>query len=194
MSLTVIYVHGFNSSPLSIKAQQLQDYFKQNQLLSKGYQLLVPALNFSPAVAILELKNLIEEIDQSILLVGSSLGGYYSLWLGRQYPQCKVVLINPAVYPYQLLEALLGENQNLYTGEKYTLTTEHISELRAIDVTELSEPERFLLLSQTGDETLDYRQAVEKLAGIEQRVTVGGNHSYANFPAVIEAIFDFAEH
>jgi predicted esterase YcpF (UPF0227 family) len=194
MSSTVIYVHGFNSSPLSIKAQQLQVYFNEHQLPSKGYQLLVPALNFSPAIAIQQLKKLIEANGQSILLIGSSLGGYYSLWLGQQYSQCRVVLINPAVYPYQLLEDLLGENKNLYTGEKYSLTADHITELKAIDVTELTQPKRFLLLTQTGDETLDYREAVEKLASIEQRVTHGGHHSYADFPSVIEAIFEFAEH
>ncbi|MEH6444670.1 MAG: YqiA/YcfP family alpha/beta fold hydrolase [Oceanospirillaceae bacterium] len=192
MSLAVIYIHGFNSSPLSTKAKQLQAYFTENQLYSKNYQLHIPALDFQPAVAIGQLSALVEKcLNQQVLLIGSSLGGYYSLWLAQQYRQCSAVLINPAVYPYLLLAQLLGENQNIYTGDKYRLTTEHIQQLKAIEVTQLTDLHRYLLLSQTADETLDYREAVQKLQGIEQRVSKGGNHSFENFQATIPQIFEF---
>ncbi len=199
MSLTVIYIHGFNSSPLSTKAQQLQTYFTQHKLAKEqSWQLIIPALNYQPAVAIKQLQQLIEvtinaQPAANILLIGSSLGGYYSIWLAQQYPQCWAVLINPAVYPYRLLKGLLGENQNLYTAHKYQLTTEHISQLQALEVSVVANPERMLLLSQTADETLDYREAVDKLAAVEQRVTTGGNHSFENFVLVIPEIFDFVQ-
>ncbi|EPJ44023.1 MAG: putative esterase [Osedax symbiont Rs1] len=197
MSLTVIYIHGFNSSPLSTKAQQLQAYFSQHKLAEEqGCQLFIPALNHQPAVAIQQLQQLIEvtinaQPAANILLIGSSLGGYYSIWLAQQYPQCRAVLINPAVYPYRLLKGLLGENQNLYTAHKYQLSTEHIAQLQALEVSVVANPQRMLLLSQTGDETLDYREAVDKLAAVEQRVTAGGNHGFENFVVVIPEIFDF---
>jgi predicted esterase YcpF (UPF0227 family) len=192
MSLAVIYIHGFNSSPLSTKAKQLQAYFTENQLYSKNYQLHIPALDFQPAVAIAQLSALLEKcLNQQVLLIGSSLGGYYSLWLAQQYQQCSAVLINPAVYPYLLLAQLLGENQNIYTGDKYQLTTQHIQQLKTLEVTQLTNLQRYLLLSQTADETLDYREAVQKLQGIEQRVSKGGNHSFENFQAVIPQIFEF---
>ena len=194
MSVTVIYIHGFNSSPQSIKAQQLSTYFEQRRLASRGYRLLVPALHFSPGVAIEQLVALIEACAASpILLIGSSLGGYYSIYLSQKFANCVAVLINPAVYPQRLLVSMLGEQQNLYSGEKYQLTAEHIVQLEAMDVAMLTEPKRLLLLSQMGDETLDYTEAVLKLSGVEQRVTEAGNHGYENFNAVIPELFEFAE-
>lgn len=193
MPSTVIYIHGFNSSPQSIKAQQLQQYFIDACLAEKlGYQLHVPALDYQPETAIKQLTEIVDRCSsEPILLIGSSLGGYYSLWLAAQYPNVCAVLINPAVYPYQLLENLLGENQNLYTGQRYQLTAQHIAQLKNLDVTTLTEPSRVLLLTQTGDETLDYKQAIDKYPLIEQRVTRGGDHSYVGFDKEISAIFDF---
>jgi hypothetical protein len=195
MSLTVIYLHGFNSSPQSIKAQQLQEYFVAQALAeTKNYQLLIPQLNYQPGVAIAQLTDLVEACaGTKILLVGSSLGGYYSIWLAQQYPNCRAVLINPAVYPYILLQQLLGENENIYTGQKYQLTEKHIGQLRALQVQRIDDPGKLLLLSQMGDETLDYKEAVNKLAAVEQRVTAGGNHSFENFISVIPAVLAFAE-
>jgi predicted esterase YcpF (UPF0227 family) len=199
MSLTVIYIHGFNSSPQSVKAQQLAVYFESNKLEEKkDYQLHIPALNYQPKLAIKQLTDIIEtqlskDENSDILLIGSSLGGYYSLWLAQKYAQCIAVLVNPAVYPYLLLEQLLGENQNIYTETKYMLTHEHMDELQAIEVTELRDASRILLLTQTGDETLDYREAVDKLQGVEQHIEQGGNHSYQNFVALIPKIFTFAQ-
>ncbi|MEM5529744.1 YqiA/YcfP family alpha/beta fold hydrolase [Gammaproteobacteria bacterium AS21] len=196
MSLCVIYIHGFNSSPKSIKAQQIERYFNEQNLADLGYQLLVPALDYAPQQAMAQLHELIRQVNsETILLIGSSLGGYYSLWLAHQYQQCRAVLVNPAVYPYRLLADLLGENENIYSGQKYTLTTEHIAQLLAIDVANFADvfknKERLLLLSQMADETLNYQEAVDKLVGVEQRVTAGGNHSFENFDDVIEDIFLF---
>jgi len=197
MSLSVIYIHGFNSSPKSIKAQQVERYFNEHNLADLGYQLLVPALDYAPQRAMAQLCELVEQVNNDrVLLIGSSLGGYYSLWLAHQYQQCRAVLVNPAVYPYRLLADLLGENENIYSGEKYTLTTEHIEQLLAIDVANFADvfknKERLLLLSQMADETLNYQQAVDKLVGVEQRVTAGGNHSFEGFEDVIDDIFAFA--
>jgi len=194
MSLTVIYLHGFNSSPKSSKAQQLCAYFDAQQLGEKGVELLVPDIDHQPEVAIAQISSLIEQAAGSnILLIGSSLGGYYAVYLAQKYPHCVAVLVNPAVYPYRLLAQMLGEQQNLYSQQKYQLTTVHIDQLEALDVTNPVDPARFMMLSQMGDETLDYKEAVLKLPQIEQRVSAGGNHSFENFEAVIAQIFEFAD-
>ncbi len=195
MPHAVIYIHGFNSSPLSLKAQQLQQYFVEHQLLEKAeYELHVPELDHQPEVAIAQLQSLIERYDgQPVLVIGSSLGGYYSLWLAANFEKVCAVLINPAVYPYRLLADLLGENQNLYTGQRYILDETHIEQLKAVDVKQLPSPSSVLLLSQMGDETLDYREAVDKYPSIEQRVSEGGDHGYVNFEQEIAGIFTFYE-
>lgn len=54
-----------------------------------------------------------------ITLVGSSLGGYYSLYLSQKYG-LKAVLINPCLEPHNIIKLFLGENKNS-DGSTYTL-------------------------------------------------------------------------
>jgi len=184
-----IYVHGFNSSPASIKAQ----IFKREIAQRSGARVEVPELSNWPAEAIQTLRQRIEQYpQQSIVLIGSSLGGYYSTWLTEHYDNVRAILVNPAVRPYALLEEWLGENENLYTHERYELTREHLQQLIELDCAALRDPARYLLLTQTGDETLDYREAVDKFAASPQFVQPGGSHGFDRFEDLIPAIEAFA--
>jgi predicted esterase YcpF (UPF0227 family) len=86
----------------------------------------------------------------------------------------------------------LGPQDNLYTGETFVFTQEHIAALTELDVPVLSKPERFWLLVETGDELLDYRQAVAYYAGAAQTVIEGGDHSFTRFGDFIAPIIEFA--
>jgi predicted esterase YcpF (UPF0227 family) len=101
------------------------------------------------------------------------------------------VLINPAIEPHVGLRAYLGPQKNLYTGEPYELKDEHLEQWRALYVPRIT-PSRYLLLVETGDEVLDYRQAVQRYAGAEQVVIPGGDHSLRSFPQHLERIVRFA--
>jgi hypothetical protein len=46
---------------------------------------------------------------------------------------------------------------------------------------------------QTGDETLDYRLAIEKYDGCPSIIEKGGNHSFVNFESHIDRILDFCD-
>ncbi|GAA0791295.1 YqiA/YcfP family alpha/beta fold hydrolase [Marinobacterium sediminicola] len=186
----IIYVHGFNSSPQSWKARQLQAHM---DALGLGHRLKVPKLSHWPEEAIRQLQAEIEAADGPVTLVGSSLGGYYSHWLVEQIPGVRAVMVNPAVYPYRLLEAWLGDNTNLYTDEHYELTPEHLAQLKALACPLQADPSRYLLLVQTADETLDYREAVEHYAACAQFVQPGGSHGFEQFEALIPAVLAFAE-
>ncbi|TXI71949.1 MAG: esterase, partial [Dokdonella sp.] len=52
-------------------------------------------------------------------------------------------------------------------------------------------PARYFLLVETGDEVLDYRQAVLRYAGSRQRVIEGGDHSFTHFPELLPQILEF---
>jgi predicted esterase YcpF (UPF0227 family) len=52
--------------------------------------------------------------------------------------------------------------------------------------------QRYLLLVETQDEVLDYREAVRKYEGSRQIVIEGGDHSLKSFPKHIPLILDFA--
>ncbi|PIE20771.1 MAG: esterase [Neptuniibacter caesariensis] len=186
-----IYVHGFNSSPQSMKARVFKDYM---QAQGAGEQVQVPALSHWPAQAVSQLRGIIEQNqDKNIVLLGSSLGGYYSTWLTEHYLNVRTVLINPAVRPFELLPQYLGENKNLYSGETYTLTEAHMQQLLELNCPHLKRPEAYLLLTQTADETLDYREGVEKFADSPQFVQPGGSHGFEQFEQLIPAILAFAE-
>ena len=47
------------------------------------------------------------------------------------------------------------------------------------------------MLLQTGDETLDYRQAVEHYAGADVYIEEGGDHSFVNYEAHLDGIMAF---
>ena len=187
----LIYLHGFNSSPLSKKALQTTAYFED---LGIADQLIVPQLANEPAQAMKELRALIATPRQlPVVLCGSSLGGYYASCLAEDY-NLKAVLINPAVRPYQLWEKHLGVNHNYYTGEAYEVTAAHIQQLREIEREPISRPANFLLLTQTGDEVLDYRDAVEKYKNSARIIQQGGDHSFRNYQKMLPVIMKFFCH
>lgn len=137
----LLYIHGFNSSPLSLKARIMQDYCEQHR---PDIRVVVPQLPCFPAEAAKLLSGLVEKYqsDYRIGLVGSSLGGYLSTWLNSRYG-LRAVLVNPAVRPFELLTDYLGEQINPYTQQKYQLEEHHMNELKALDIPVVSHPEDF---------------------------------------------------
>ncbi len=184
----LIYLHGFLSSPESKKAQQTLAFFRQQGF---GDQVLLPQMRHGPAQTALELERLFDlHSKRKILLMGSSLGGFYASYFSEKY-DIPAVLINPAVRPFELWETHLGEHKNYYTDEIHLVTREHIQELLDLDVSSIEKPQNFMVLVQTGDETLDYGQAIEKFAESNCVIRQNGSHSYENFEAELPLIFDF---
>ena len=183
----LFYIHGFNSSPQSAKARLLARVVADKSHVR--YQ--VPALPYDPARAVAILQEAVAQcLPQRVGLIGSSMGGFYGTVIAEQY-DLPLVLVNPAVRPYELLRDHLGENENIYTGEKYIFTEEHIRLLQQLDVEPVTRPERYLLLTQTGDEVLDYRQGVAKYAASRQIVEDGGSHGFDHFEQHIATLFSF---
>ncbi len=186
----IIYLHGFNSSPASFKARQLGKYLAEKQL---ACHYLVPELDVEPATAIKNLQNLVVEYKDrcDITLIGSSLGGYYATYLSEAY-DLKVVHINPAVFPAQLLEDCIGINTNYHTDEQYEFTREHIAQLKDFEVVTISKPENHLVFLQTADDTLDYRDAARKFRHCHLCLEKGGSHGFDNFERIIPRIMAFS--
>ena len=187
----ILYLHGFNSSPESHKATVLQACMNQ---LGLGDRIDIPAIPPAPAEAIQVLRQHAENIlhHSKLSLAGSSLGGFYATWLAERY-QCPAVLINPAVKPHELLRKYLGENTNYHTDERWILDESHIEQFRRLFVEQISAPERYLLLVQTGDQTLDYREAVKKYEGCPAIVEQGGSHEFTGFERYLDKILSFCK-
>ncbi len=192
----LLYIHGFNSAPQSHKATVLGHYIHKGGV-NCDYE--VPALGEWPGENARALLALASEALQTrpVYIVGSSLGGYYGTWLMNRLLESdpafpvKLVLVNPAVKPYERFLEYLGPQKNYYSEETYELTHKHIDQLKLLDVITLPRPDNILLLAQTGDETLDYRQAMEHYSECPQRIDEGGSHSFDDFDDSIPVILSF---
>jgi uncharacterized protein len=125
--------------------------------------------------------------------MGRSLGGFWATWLAEKY-NLPAVLINPAVKPQEFMPGYLEVDLKSYhTDDSYRLRAQHIDEIIAVDVpvTRLS---NYWLLVQKGDETLDYRRAVQKYAGCKQTIEDGGDHSFQGFERFFDDCMTFFNH
>lgn len=180
----IIYIHGFGSSGHGGKASLFREYFEE--------EVIAPSLSYVPNLAIDTLEQLIEillEKDETVGLVGSSLGGYYAIYLASKY-NLKAVLINPAIYPYKTLDKI-GMAMNYFDGTSFEVSSEHIQALKRLEVQEVLNQENFITLLQTDDEVLDYNDAVEKLPNSELVIEEGGNHSFENIESYFRKIGSF---
>jgi len=182
----IVYLHGFNSSPQSHKAQVFGRYMAERGLADRY---VCPALPPRADAAVGIVRRLIEG-KKDVCYVGSSLGGFYATYMVETHGG-KAVLINPAIDPHIGLRGYLGPQKNLYTGEAYELEEAHLGEWRRLYVSKIT-PQRYLLLVETGDEVLDYRRAVERYAGAQQIVVRGGDHTLQSFPQHLPRIVEFA--
>ncbi|GGD47288.1 esterase YqiA [Malaciobacter pacificus] len=180
----ILYIHGFGSSGHGGKATLFKEYFED--------EVITPSLSYVPNLAIDTLEQIIEmllEKGENVGLVGSSLGGYYSIYLANKY-NLKAVLINPAIYPYKTLDKI-GMATNYYDGSSFEVTRNHIESLKSYEVENIKSQENFLTLLQTEDEVLDYTQAEEKLSESELVIEEGGNHSFENIESYFRKIGSF---
>lgn len=186
---TIVYLHGFVSSPQSKKAVMLGDYVK-NCVAGIGYR--VPELHHRPRRAMGQIDAACRDLRPADLtLVGSSLGGFYATVMAERLG-CRAALLNPAVRPHTHFSRYLGPQRNMYTGEEFELTQEHVDELRALDPAAITRPERYWLFVETGDVVLDYREAVALYKGALHTVVRGGDHTLISFPEHVPELVEWA--
>ena len=187
---TLLYIHGFLSSPYSLKCQQLGEWLNRHR---PRLRYLCPFLTPYPDETRGTLEELVESSQGPVYLMGSSLGGFWATWLAEKY-DLRAVLINPAVdlaiFRHEMINVSL---KNYHTDDVYMLKEEHVDGFRAVDVPAIKRPENYLLMVQTGDEVLDYRLAVKKYAGSSHLVEEGGDHTFSSFDRRIPEAISFLE-
>ncbi len=189
-SMKILYLHGFRSTPNSAKANQMREYLTQRR---KDVEFICPQLPVSPKAAIQLIEQLLEQINASeLILMGSSLGGFYATYLVERLGH-RAILLNPAITPQRDLKNYLGE-QSVY-GSNHTIEVraEHLGELEQLDVPLIADPSRYFLLAAKGDELIDWRDMVGKYQGAAMHVIEGSDHGIADFADYIELVMDFAD-
>ncbi len=189
MPPTIVYAHGFRSSSRSRKVSQLRETLRMHR---PDIRLVAPDLSFRPARAIEQLISACNDVEpENLTVVGSSLGGFYAVVLAERLG-CRAALLNPSIRPFETLANHLGEQTNLYTGEKFTFDESHVEELRAMQVPAITQPARYLLVVELGDELLDHRNTIAYCAGARQIVIEGGDHELKSFPSQVAKVIEFA--
>ena len=185
--MNIIYLHGFQSSPLSIKGQFIQA-FCQNQ-----HHVHLPDLNMPPEQVLAHVSEMIECLDQ-VVLIGSSLGGFYATQLVAKHA-VPAVLINPAMRPWQLFHDLFGSELPYMVNAQWTLDQTQLDQLEQMAVPFVQDADKILVLLQQDDEVLDYREAQRYYSNAAHQSMImteaNGNHAMDNFADKIPMALQF---
>ena len=183
----LIYLHGFRSSPQSFKAQRLAHAMAQAQ---RAADFVCPALPASPAAAMRLILGDVQP-DEHDVVVGSSLGGYYARYLAERCG-ARTVLLNPSVRPAESLARHVGRGTLFHSDQPFEFLADHLQELNAFEVQQVSRPDRCLLIAATGDELLDWREMVQAWPGAQTLVIEGSDHALSDFDRHIHRVLSFA--
>ncbi|MBB1600277.1 YqiA/YcfP family alpha/beta fold hydrolase [Variovorax sp. UMC13] len=177
----LLYLHGFRSSPQSMKARLVAERVQQRH---PQLQWWCPQLPPSPRDAIdMVMRGIADWPRESMAVIGSSLGGFYASYVAAM-TRCRAVLLNPAVEPARDLGRHIGEQTAWHDPQQhFFFRPEFIDQLRTLEVGELSRPERVFAIIAKGDEVLDWREMSARYPGSRIRLLEGGDHALSDFAA-----------
>lgn len=192
----ILYLHGFRSSPQSFKAQLLSQAFADKGVADQWF---CPQLPASPAATLKLCNQLIEKnlLDrglqpaQELVVIGSSLGGYYAACLAEQW-QCRAIVLNPVVNAARDLATQVGKHSRFHSDEPFEFLPEHVDELAAMAPQRPRNPNRYFLLAATGDELLDWREMADWYANSHGFIIQGSDHGLSDFETWLPDVVQFA--
>jgi len=187
----LLYLHGFRSSPKSTKAQHMASVMAAQFGQVHWW---CPHLPPSPkAAAELILEGTRDWPAATSAVMGSSLGGFYATWLASQR-DVRAVLINPAVFPARDLAKYIGEQTTWQAPEeRFYFAPEYVTELIALEVGALENPQRVLAFIAKGDEVLDWREMSGRYPNSQQVVLEGGDHALSDFEQHVPQVLQFLQ-
>jgi uncharacterized protein len=187
----LLYLHGFRSSPQSVKSRQVAARVHAQHPSVTWW---CPQLPPSPREAMtLVTKGIADWPRDRMAVVGSSLGGFYATWVAAQ-TGCKAALLNPAVHPARDLARHIGELTAWHDpNERFFFKPEFVDEVAALQVPQAPDNPQFFAIIAKGDEVLDWREMTGRYPGAQIRLIEGGDHAISDFDAHIDALFAFLD-
>ncbi|MEG3755995.1 YqiA/YcfP family alpha/beta fold hydrolase [Psychromonas arctica] len=184
----LLSLHGFHSSPGSLKAQQMREYLASEH---PDIHFVCPQLPVFPQQMWETIQSIFSQYEGcEISVMGSSLGGFLATKVAQEY-SAKVILINPAVTPDLLLTRYQGEQTHPHLLKKYFIDQGYVQQLVALNIDNINHPENIWVLLQEGDEVLDYREALRKYSQCKITCEKGGDHSFVGFERYLAEIIHF---
>ena len=200
---SIFYFHGFNSASKDANGN-LFDRSKLNFISSQckknGIVFDAPNIDFTQFADSI---NLIEkEISHSlnsghkVLVMGTSLGGFISEYLGRKF-SIPAILINPAINPEKSLQSYIQvpavKLENFATGLEYDWNIEHCKVFDAftnLNKSSSTNAPRVVMLDMA-DEIIDAHITAKLYADNSQVIQFeGGNHRFTHIEETWPVIED----
>lgn len=185
----LLYLHGFRSSPQSIKARTMAQHIATHHPQVHWW---CPQLPPSPREALRQVMQGIRGWPrESMAVIGSSLGGFYATYVAEQVG-CKAALLNPAVNPARDLAKYIGEQSSWHAPEeRFFFQPAFVQELRDLVCGDLARPEHYLAVIAKGDEVLDWREMQARYAGAHIHLLEGGDHALSDFAVHLPTVLAF---
>ena len=192
--MNIIYVHGLDSDANSTKGLLLEDYCEKHYPEIKVYR---PDLNSAPKQVFEQLVKSVIELNKEdkTVLVGSSLGGYFST-LVSNYTGCPALLLNPSTQPHVTLqrfanELLLNSVENKIlenhifhtTAGGWNITPADLQWFAEHQLLSIDYPHKIAVLLKEGDELLNAKLSKDfyQAHGATVTLQTGGDHRFTDF-------------
>ena len=209
--MNIIYIHGLDSDANSTKGILLERYCQQHDTDITVYR---PDLNSAPEQVFEQLVRLVTELNKEdkTVLVGSSLGGYFST-LVSNHTGCPALLLNPSTQPHVTLQRFANEllldsdsgeddsedevteNQILHTtAGGWNITPTDLQWFANHQLVSIDYPHKIAVLLKEGDELLNAELSKDfyQAHGATVTVQTGGDHRFTDFgkqlPMVISTL------
>lgn len=208
--MRVIYIHGLDSTANSVKGVLLQKYCNTHHA---DIEIIRPDLNESPDKVFARLCELVQqakEADDKVVVMGSSLGGYFASLVSNE-TSCPAVLLNPSTKPHislqrfvddQVIDSIAcddGADTVIYrTTGGWAMTLKDLDWFSAHKLQQITHPEKLFVVIKQGDELLDPKVAADfyQSQGAEVALQAGGDHRMTDFeqqlPMIMEHLLSLA--
>lgn len=205
--MNIIYIHGLNSDANSTKGILLERFCQQHDADISVYR---PDLNSAPEQVFEQLVKLVTKLNKEdkTVLVGSSLGGYFSTLISN-HTGCPALLLNPSTQPHVTLQRFANElllksasgedelpkNQILHTtAGGWNITPTDLRWFANHQLVSINYPNKIAVLLKEGDELLNSELSKDfyQAHGVTVTVQTAGDHRFTDFgeqlPMVISTL------
>lgn len=209
--MNIIYIHGLDSGANSTKGILLENYCQQYH---PDINVVRPDLNKTPDQVFRQILSLIESLNNNddaqlktsnTVLVGSSLGGYFST-LVSNHIGCPVLLLNPSTQPHVTLQRFADEsilarndrnevsiNKVLYTtAGGWNITYSDLQWFAEHQLAAVNYPNKIAVLIKEGDELLDPNLSAKfyQQHGAKVILQAEGDHRFSDFGEQLPMVID----
>lgn len=188
---TLLYIHGFLSSPASTKVVCLKKAAAERGDLT----IIAPDLNCPPLEADRRIEALFEQYDLTgAVVIGSSLGGFYAARTAARHG-LRSILINPCLSPWERVPEWVGRRQVYGTDRELDVLPSFADDFLALAQAQAPQPDtggRTLAVLSTCDEVLDPVKTREACRGAREMILPGEDHRVSGFEKILPALLAFA--